>query len=129
MKITLLKNMTGVIHGSDLKRIECDKAGILRIGTTEINISPETDSILPLLFHGATGDYTATFTDKYGNVYKLEKVAVRTGRIVPPSPTEVEILELRVRADSAEAECEALREEIQELRNIFDTNSLNFLIK
>jgi hypothetical protein len=84
---------------------------------------------LPLLFHGGTGDYDATFTDVCGRVYNLGKVAVRGGRIAPPSPTSVEIMELRCRADIAEDECEALRKEIRELRNIFDTNSLNFLIK
>ena len=129
MKITLLKNMKGVIHGSDPKRIGCNTEGVLKIGATEIYISPGADSIMPTLFHGATGDYKATFTDKRGNLYELETVAVRAGRIAPPSPTTVEILELRCRADTAETEREALKEDIQELRNIFDTNSLNFLIK
>lgn len=84
---------------------------------------------MPLLFYGGTGDYDATFTDAFGRVYNLEKVAVRGGRITPPPPTAVEIMELRCRADAAEDECEALRERIRELENIFDTNSLNFLIK
>lgn len=129
MKITTFKNMKGLIHGSDPKRIGCATDGVLRIGTTEISISSAGDSILPLLFHGGTGDYEATFTDIGGRVYNLEKVAVRSGRIAPPSPTDVEIMELRCRADIAEDECEALREEIRTLKNIFDTNSLNFLIK
>lgn len=129
MKITLLKNMKGVIHGSDPKRIGCSIEGILRIGTTEVKISSAEDSVMPTLFHGATGDYDGSFTDKYGRVYTLEKIAVRGGRIAPLSPTELEILELRCRADMAEDECEALRKELTELRNIFDTNSLNFLIK
>lgn len=129
MKITIFKNMKGLIHGSDPKRIGCDKEGVLKIGNTEVTISPGADSIMPLLFHGATGDYEATFTDNHGKVYRLEKVAVRGGRIAPPPPTAVEIMELRCRADAAEDECEALREKIRELENIFDTNSLNFLIK
>ena len=128
MKITLLMNMRGLIHGNDPRRIVCDKEGILKIGTTEISVSPGNDSIMPTLFHGATGDYNATFTDKYGGVYTLEKVAVRGGRIAPPPPTTVELMELQYRADKAESERDALREEIKELRNIFDTNSLNFLI-
>ena len=122
MKITTFKNMTGLIHGPDPKRIGCDKAGVLKIGKVEISISPGDDSIMPLLFNGCTGDYDATFTTKGGLVYNLEKVAVRDGWIKPPPPTTVELMELRLRADAAE-------DSIEELRNIFDTNSLNFLIK
>ena len=129
MKIQTFKNLKGVIHGSDPKRIGCDKEGILKIGATEINISPGADSIMPMLFHGATGNYEATFTDKFGIVYNLEKVAVRGGWILPPPETTVEIMELRCRADAAEEERDALREQIRELGEIFDTDSLNFLIK
>ena len=129
MRIQTFKNMKGLIHGSDPKRIGCDKEGILKIGTTEVHISPVEDSIMPILFHGADGDYEATFADSTGLVYKLEKVAVRGGRIAPPNPTAVEIMELRCRLDEAETERDALKEKIKELENIFDTNSLNFLIK
>lgn len=122
MKITTFRNMKGLIHGGDAKRIGCDRAGTLKIGNTEINISPGEDAIMPLLFNGCTGDYEATFTTSGGVVYQLEKVAVRDGRIKPPSPTTVELMELRLRQDKSE-------EEIEELKNIFDTNSLNFLIK
>lgn len=129
MKIQTFRNMKGMIHGSDPKRISCEKSGVLIIGNTEIKISGAEDDIMPLLFHGATGDYNATFTDGEGSVYTLEKVAVRGGRITPPSPTAVEIMSLHCRADEAEAERDALREKVRELENIFDTNSLNFLIK
>ena len=129
MKIQTFKNMKGLIHGRDPKRIGCDKEGVLKIGSTEISISPGADSIMPMLFHGATGDYDATFTDGLGAVYNLEKVAVRGGRIQPPDPTAVELMDLRCRADEAEAERDLLREKVYELEHIFDTNSLNFLIK
>ena len=129
MKIQTFRNMKGMIHGSDPKRIGCDKTGILKIGKTEIKISSEEDVIMPVLFHGITGDYDATFTDGEGAVYTLEKVAVRGGRIVPPSPADVEIMSLHCRADEAEAERDALQERVYELEHIFDTNSLNFLIK
>lgn len=128
MKITLFINMTGLIHGSDPKRIGADKEGVLKIGKTEIDISLESDSIMPLLFNGCTGDYPATFTDKSGKVYDLGKVAIRGGRIAPPPPTAVEIMELRCRAEAAEAKNEALEKRLGELATIFDTNSLNFLI-
>lgn len=129
MKIQLFKNMKGLIHGSDSKRIGCDREGVLKIGTAEINISPEEESILPLLFNGCSGNYKATFTDKHGKVYELENAIVRGGRIDPPSPTALEIMDLRCRAEAAEDECEALWQKIRELEGIFDTNSLNFLIK
>ena len=127
MKIQLFNNKKGMIHGPDPKRISCVIDGVLKIGATEIEVS--TDSIMPTLFYGATGDYDATFTDKYGRVYTLEKVAVRGGRIAPPTPTAVEIMDLRCRLDEKDTECELLREKIRELESIFDTNSLNFLIK
>lgn len=129
MKITTFNNMKGLIHGRDQKRIGCDRDGVLRVGQTEIKISSASDSIMPLLINGGTGCYDATFTDICGMVFHLEKVEIRGGRISPPSPVTMELMELRCRADSAEQECERLREEIRELKNIFDTNSLNFLIK
>ena len=128
MKIQLFKNMKGLIHGDDPRRIECNREGVLKIGTTEISVSKE-ETFLPPLFHGATGDYKATFTDKDGLVYDLDKVAVRGGRIAPPPDIAVEIMELRCRCEATEGECVALRQEIRELKRIFDTNSLNFLIK
>lgn len=121
MKIQTFRNMRGLIHGSDPKRIGCDREGVLKVGNTEIAVTTE-GSIMPLLFGGCSGDYNATFTDKDGEVYELEKVAVRGGRIAPPPPTTVELMELRCRMDAAE-------ETIVRLENMFDTNSLNFLIK
>lgn len=122
MKIQTFKNLKGVIHGADPKRIGCEVAGTLKIGKVEINITPGEGSIMPMLFNGCSGDYEATFTTTYGTVYNLEKVAVRGGWIQPPPPTTVELMELRCRADAAE-------DKIEELSNLFDTNSLNFIIK
>lgn len=122
MKITLFKNMKGLIHGNDPKRIRCDVRGVLRIGKTEVNIIPTEQAIMPMLFQGCTGDYDATFTTHTGEVYNLEKVAVRGGWIQPPPATTVELMELRCRTDAAE-------EKIKELSEIFDTDSLNFIIK
>lgn len=129
MKIQTFRNMKGIIHGSDPKRIGCQKSGILKIGSTEIKITSEEDAIMPLLFHGVSGDYNATFTDEGGNVYTLEKIAVRSGRIAPPPDVAVELMDLRCRADEAEAERDAIKEDIVKLEHIFDTDSLNFLIR
>lgn len=128
MQIQTFSNMRGIIHGRDPKRIDCEKSGVLKIGNTEINVVQGGDSIMPMLFHGATGDYDATFTDEDGGIYELDKVKVRNGRISPPAPVKVEMMELRCRTDAIEAECKALRESIEFLGKIFDTNSLNFLI-
>ena len=128
MQIQTFRNMKGLIYGSDPKRIECDTEGILRIGKTEITVTTDGDSIMPILFGGATGKYKATFTDKVGNIYDLDKVEVRNGRINPPRQIDVELMELRSRSDILERENEYLKERIEELSNIFDTNSLNFLI-
>lgn len=128
MRIQLFKNNKGLIHGSDPMRIGCDREGVLKIGDTEVSIGKE-DSILPLLFHGQTGDYKATFTDKDGIVYNLERVAVRGGRIASPPPEVVEIMELRCQFEAMEREFSGLRAKIRALETIFDTNSLNFLIK
>ena len=129
MRIQTFKNMKGIIYGADQKRIGCDKAGVLKIGAEEIKISAGNDEVMPLLFHGGTGDYDATFAAEDGKIYDLEKVEVRSGRISAPPPVAAELMELRIRADEAEDERDALREKISELENIFDTNSLNFLIR
>lgn len=128
MKITTFSPDRGLIHGDDVARISCDKTGVLKIGTTKIKVSPE-ESVLPILFGGCTGNYKATFTDDSGTVFKIEKVTVKGGRIVPPPQNSVDFMELRCRADALEARCAELEEKVFELEHIFDTNSLNFLIK
>lgn len=129
MRIQTFTNKKGMIYGNDPKRIGCDKSGTLKIGNTVIEVSSEGNSVMPLLFHGGTGDYDATFTTKDGVVFTLERVQVREGRILPPPASAVEIMELHIRADTAEAERDRMQAQIDELSQIFDTNSLNFLIK
>ncbi len=129
MRIQTFKNKKGLIHGSDPMRIGCDFEGTLKIGNTEVSVSPEAESVMPTLFHGCTGVYDATFTSKGGDVYELDKVAIRGGRIVPPPSTAVELMELRCKLDEAEDERNALSKRMDDLVKAFDTNSLNFLIK
>lgn len=128
MKVQTFRNKKGLIYGADSKRIECDREGVLKIGTFELSIT-DTETILPVLFNGSTGIYSATFTDKYGDVFDLGKVTIRGGRIEPPPQNAVDFMELRCRCESLEDRCERAEEEIRRLSNIFDTNSLNFLIK
>lgn len=127
MTITTFKNMKGLIHGKNPKRIRCKQEGTLKIGQTDVKVTSE-NTILPILIHGATGQYDATFTTSSGDVYQLEKVDIREGRIVPPPAVAVELMDLRCRADEAERKCEELQKEVERLDKIFDTNALNFLI-
>ena len=129
MRIELFKNNKGLIHGPDPKRLTCDVGGVLKIGTVEIPITMDVEAIVPVLFNGCTGVYNASFTSSLGNVYELERVAIKGGRIIPPSQQAVDLMEMRCRLDSLEDECKALREENIRLSNIFDTDALNFLIK
>jgi hypothetical protein len=129
MRVELFKNNKGLIHGPDPKRLTCDVGGVLRIGTIEIPITMDVEAIVPTLFNGCTGVYNASFTSSLGNVYELERVAIKGGRIVPPSQTAVELMELRCRTDALEERCDYLEDKVRELENIFDTDSLNFLIK
>ena len=129
MRIQLFNNGKGLIRGDDSKRIECDVGGVLEIGMAEIKIEPDIDNVMPQLFNGCSGHYNALFTSRAGCVYQLERVTVKGGRIVPPSQTSVELAELRYRAEMLEERCATLERTVGELSNIFDTNSLNFLIK
>lgn len=128
MKIQIYKNGGGLICGADDKRISCSIPGTLNIGTAEVKVSPDGETVMPLLFNGSTGDYKATFKSDLGNVYNLGRVSIKGGRIVPPSKTAVDIMELMCRVDALEQENEHLRSEVLRLSNIFDTDSLNFLI-
>lgn len=129
MKIQLFKNDKGIIHGLDPKRITCDIGGVLKIGTTKIEVKPDTENIFPLLFNGATGKYKASFTSDSGCVYEIAVVTVKGGRVLPPTETALEIMELRCFVEYLEDKCEKMEAEIDELKHIFDTNSLNFIIK
>lgn len=129
MKIQLFENEKGLIHGTDTKRIKCKADGLLRIGATEIKVTANEDVVMPLLFNGTSGTFNADYTSAIGIVYKLERVTVKGGRIVPPSQTAIELMELRCKSEALESRCAALEAEVNELKNIFDTDSLNFLIK
>ena len=129
MRIQLFKNNKGLIHGSDSMSIGCEKEGILRISSTEIEIFSECDSVVPLLCNGCTGEYKAFFSDRDGTTYDLGKVSLKGGRIQSPSPIAVEMMELRCRIEALEEEDKIKSKKIEYLSNIFDTNALNFLIK
>jgi hypothetical protein len=128
MNIQLFINKQGIVYGHDNKRIYCDREGVLKIGSTNITVNAYEDNVLPLLFYGATGDYEATFVTNDAT-YDLGKVTLRNGRILPPPATDVKIMDLTCRADKVERERDEMKEKIEELSHIFDTNSLNFIIK
>lgn len=128
MKIQTFKNGKGLIYGDNAKRISSEESGTLKIGSTEINISTGAEDIMPVLFNGVSGRYKATFTDSLGTTYDLGTVTVKAGRICPPPENAVEFMELRCRIELLEDLSVKIQEQIRELSNIFDTNSLNFLI-
>lgn len=125
MLIQTFKNRKGLIYGEDASHISCDKGGVLRIGSTAVNISAGEESIFPSL---PNGDYKAIFTTADGTVYELERVSVRAGRVLQPPETTLELMALRIRLDEVEEVCKSLIAKVRDLDNIFDTNSLNFLI-
>lgn len=129
MNVTLFLNKKGLVWGEDDKRISCDQGGYLCIANVEISVSPGGDNILPLLFYGASGSYPAIYKTTDNVVYDLGKITVHKGRIVSASRAEVELMELHCREDRAEIERDEMKRDIEDLRQIFDTNSLNFLIK
>lgn len=128
MRVQLFKTGKGLIHGDNPRRIGCDRDGVLTIGSVKVTISKDEEAAMPVLANGAVGVYNATFETQFEK-FDLGKVTVRGGRIIPPPQTEVDFMELRCRAEHLEATCDDLREQLRELANIFDTNSLNFLIK
>jgi hypothetical protein len=129
VKIRIFKNEKGLIHGPDPKRITCNIGGVLKIGSAKIEVKANADNIFPLLFNGSTGKYKASFTSEIGTVYELADVTVKGGRLLPPSQVDVELMELRCGYEALEAKFAEISEEINQLKNIFDTNSLNFLVK
>ena len=129
MIIQLFNNGKGLIHGEDNKRIHCEFGGTLKIGAAEFKIEAGNDNVMPSLFNGATGHFNATFTTIWGGQYILERVNIKGGRIVSPSHTSVELMELRCKTECLEDRCASLEAKVNELSNIFDTDALNFLIK
>ena len=129
MIIQLFNNKNFLIHGDDNKRLICERAGTLRIGNTEIPIKANEECVLPSLFFGASADFKTTFTTVDGVEYDGGKVSVRCGRVLAAPSERVEIMGLHVRCDEAEKRLKYVEEELDILKRIFDTNSLNFIIK
>jgi hypothetical protein len=121
MKIMLFCNGKGLVCGSDPKRIVCPAAGLLRIGSAEIRVPEQENAVMPMLFQGVTGRFEASFEADAGQTYELAPVTVHNGWILPPSPIEAEVAELRAGTEDAAKRIEALE-------RLFDTNGLNFII-
>ena len=63
MRIQTFNNGKGLIHGTDNKRIGCDIAGTLKIGTAEVEISAEEDFFTCTEIHCADVFTHAPFCD------------------------------------------------------------------
>lgn len=129
MIIQLFNNKNFLIHGEDNKRLTCEKSGILRIGNEDIPIKANEECILPALFFGTSADFKTTFITDDGVVYDGGKVSIRSGRVLAASSGQVEMMELHIRCDEVEKRLARAEESLERLKNIFDTNSLNFIIK
>ena len=129
MKIQTFTNAKGLIYGEDPKRVSCDKAGVLKIGSAEITVLSDRDAIVPILCNGCTGVYKATFTSEDGTVYALENVTIKSGRIAPPPKNAVDLMELRCITEALQERCDRIDACVEELSHRYDCNSLNFLIK
>lgn len=129
MKLHLFSNKKCVIFGHDPNRIECDKGGILKIGATKIQVAPTEPISLPSIVDGT---YKPCFTDSDGTTYEGYVTVVRNGRITSPSKETLELFDLRCRYEELQTKMtekfDTIDKEIQELKGIFDTNSLNFII-
>jgi hypothetical protein len=129
MIIQLFNNKNFLVHGEDNKRLTCERSGTLRIGNTEIPVKANEENILPPLFFGASADFKASFVTADGDIYEGGKVSVRSGRLLSAPPEKVEMMELHIRCDEAEKRQKENRKDIDMLKKLFDTNSLNFIMK
>lgn len=130
MTLHIFNDKTGVIHGADAKRIKSAHSGALSIGGKIVEILADEPAAVPVLCDGV---FPATFKKADGEEYSLGTYNVRGGNIIPRQDFTAEEIRLRHRVDALEeslAELEAsTTEEIEKLKNMFDTNALNFLIK
>lgn len=104
MKLQTFNNKKGLIYGNDPKRIGCDIEGVIKIGSAEIKVSPGADSVMPLLFYGADGDFRGSFVSGSGEEYDLGKIAVRGG-----------IVDMKYNMDDVRMTEEAVKAYIEEL--------------
>lgn len=129
MKLHLFSNKKCVIFGHDSTRLECEREGTLRIGATNIKVAPGEPISLPSI---ADGTYKPCFTDSDGTVYEGYVTVVRNGRITSPPKEALELFDLRCRYEELQTKMAEkfaiLDKEIEDLKSVFDTNSLNFII-
>ena len=129
MRIQTFTNKKGLIWGDDPLHVECDKSGVLKIGTNKIDVVADVSTPLPILCGGYSCPALATFTTEDGAIYNLRNVHIKAGRLTPPPEDVVTSMELMLQIEDLFRISTRLNERIEELSKIFDTNSLNFLIK
>lgn len=140
MKLYTFSNKKCVIYGHDPTRLECEREGTLRIGATRIKVAPGEPISLPPL---PNGTYRPSFTGSDGTMYEGHETVVRGGRITSPPKEIIELFELRCKYETLEKETAKvigelkksvsdkfgeIDKEIEDLKSVFDTNSLNFII-
>lgn len=129
MKLYTFSNKKCVIFGHDPTRLECDKEGWLKIGATKIKVTPGESTNLPPIVDGT---YKPSLLASDGTVYEGYVTVVRNGRITSPPKETLELFDLRCRYEELQTKLAEkfaiIDKEIADLKSVFDTNSLNFII-
>ena len=129
MKLYTFSNKKCVIFGHDPTRLECEREGWLKFGPAKIKVAPGDPTTLPPIVDGT---YKPSFVASDGSVYEGYVTVVRNGRITSPPKETLELFDLRCRYEELQTKMaekfDAIDKEIKELKSIFDTNSLNFII-
>lgn len=117
MKLHLFNDNTAYLEGVQTASVECDKSGVLAIGTHTVKIAAGEDVKLPSLTDGIL---PVKFTDNDGNVYTGAKTRIKNGRIFYiPTMTQSEI--------TLKHQCDDLDERMKKLEHEYDHNALGFL--
>ena len=129
MILTLFNNNRGMIRRDNPRRLISAYGGILKIGDSIVTIQAKTQTELPILCDGQTGEFAATFTDENGKVYNLFNVHLVDGRIATPSAELEQFVSLYIKAQSCDRMIERLQQEKQEAINALNNHPLKYLIE
>lgn len=125
MRIHLFNDRNAVLYGYNPHNLISDKPGTLNVGSKVIRVS--SDNAIPFT-NVHDGTYMASFVSDDGIAYDIGRVTVHNGGIITNRTYTEREIELKHALDRAEDKISELVEKVNVLENIFDTNSLNFLI-
>lgn len=129
MILILFNNSKGIVQYDESNKLASAHAGVLKIGDGIVTIQAKTQTELPILCNGKTGEFAATFTDENGKVYNLFNVHLVDGRIAAPSAELEQFVSLYIKAQSCDRMIERLQQEKQEAINALNNHPLKYLIQ